>query len=242
MNIIEKFIKVLERYMDNLSIKKKFIQLYIFCVLLPLIITDSVVLYIEDSMESQRQYHEMANVANAVSYNISALVENAGEIAKSMYTDRRMNTFLEKQYESTSDYYAEYQNFFQDSTLENVLGMNQIVFTLYTDNPTVVKGGKIDNMSNLKETAAYEAWKERGENEGLFFVYERKRYANSYHRKIILLQNLDFFSKNKEKMLQIEFDYNSMMRMLRRMKFDNEVLICQGDAIVLSNGTFQWCR
>ena len=33
MNIIEKFIKVLERYMDNLSIKKKFIQLYIFCVL-----------------------------------------------------------------------------------------------------------------------------------------------------------------------------------------------------------------
>ena len=28
------------------------------------------------------------------------------------------------------------------------------------------------------------------------------------------------------------------MRMLRRMKFDNEVLICQGDAIVLSNGPF----
>ena len=238
MNIIEKFIKVLERYMDNLSIKKKFIQLYIFCVLLPLIITDSVVLYIEDSMESQRQYHEMANVANAVSYNISALVENAGEIAKSMYTDRRMNTFLEKQYESTSDYYAEYQNFFQDSTLENVLGMNQIVFTLYTDNPTMVKGGKIDTMSNLKKTAAYAAWKERGENEGLFFIYENKGYANSYRRKIILLQNLDFFSKDQEKMLKIEFDYNSMMRMLRRMKFDNEVHICQGDEIVLSNGYF----
>lgn len=125
-------------------------------------------------MESQRQYHEMANVANAVSYNISALVENAGEIAKSMYTNRRMNTFLEKQYESTSDYYAEYQNFFQDSTLENVLGMNQIVFTLYTDNPTVVKGGKIDTMSNLKKTAAYAAWKERGENEGLFLYMKVK--------------------------------------------------------------------
>ena len=209
MNIIEKFIKVLERHMDNLSIKKKFMQLYIFCVLLPLIITDSVVLYIVDSMESQRQYHEMANVANAVSYNISALVENAGEIAESMYTNRRMNTFLEKQYESTSDYYAEYQNFFQDSTLENVLGMNQIVFTLYTDNPTVVKGGKIDTMSNLKKTAAYAAWKERSENEGLFFIYESKGYANSYRRKIILLQNLDFFSKDQEKMLKIEFDYNS---------------------------------
>lgn len=238
MNIIEKFIKVLERYMDNLSIKKKFIQLYIFCVLLPLIITDSVVLYIVDSMESQRQYHEMANVANAVSYNISALVENAGEIAKSMYTNRRVNSFLEKQYESNSDYYAEYQNFFQDSTLENVLGMNQIVFTMYTDNPTVVKGGKIDNISNLKKTVAYKAWRERGDNEGLFFVYENDGYANSHHRKMVLLQNLDFFSKDHEQMLKIEFDYNSMMRMLRLMKYDNEVLICQGDEIVLSNGHF----
>lgn len=238
MSTIKRIIRVLEQYLDNISIKKKFMQLYIFCVLVPLIITDSVVLYIVGSMESQRQAHEMANIASTVSYNISTLVENAGEIAKSMYTNKRVDSFLAKQYESTSDYYAEYQKFFQDSTLENVLGMNQILFTMYTDNPTVIKGGKIGNMSNLKKTAVYEAWKNRGENEGLFFVYESKGYANSYRRKVILLQNLDFFSKDQEKMLKIEFDYNSMMRMLRKMNYDNEILICQGDEIVLSNGSF----
>ena len=238
MSTIKRIIRVLEQYLDNISIKKKFMQLYIFCVLVPLIITDSVVLYIAGSMESQRQAHEMANIASTVSYNISTLVENAGEIAKSMYTNKRVDSFLAKQYESTSDYYAEYQKFFQDSTLENVLGMNQILFTMYTDNPTVIKGGKIGNMSNLKKTAVYEAWKNRGENEGLFFVYESKGYANSYRRKVILLQNLDFFSKDQEKMLKIEFDYNSMMRMLRKMNYDHEILICQGDEIVLSNGSF----
>lgn len=238
MSTIKRIIRVLEQYLDNISIKKKFMQLYIFCVLVPLIITDSVVLYIAGSMESQRQAHEMANIASTVSYNISTLVENAGEIAKSMYTNKRVDSFLAKQYESTSDYYAEYQKFFQDSTLENVLGMNQILFTMYTDNPTVIKGGKIGNMSNLRKTAVYEAWKNRGENEGLFFVYESKGYANSYRRKVILLQNLDFFSKDQEKMLKIEFDYNSMMRMLRKMNYDNEILICQGDEIVLSNGSF----
>lgn len=238
MSTIKRIIRVLEQYLDNISIKKKFMQIYIFCVLVPLIITDSVVLYIAGSMESQRQAHEMANIASTVSYNISTLVENAGEIAKSMYTNKRVDSFLAKQYESTSDYYAEYQKFFQDSTLENVLGMNQILFTMYTDNPTVIKGGKIDNMSNLKKTAVYEAWKNRGENEGLFFVYESKGYANSYRRKVILLQNLDFFSQDQEKMLKIEFDYNSMMRMLRKMNYDNEIFICQGDEIVLSNGSF----
>lgn len=238
MSTIKRIIRVLEQYLDNISIKKKFMQLYIFCVLVPLIITDSVVLYIAGSMESQRQAHEMVNIASTVSYNISTLVEKAGEIAKSMYTNKRVDSFLAKQYESTSDYYAEYQKFFQNSTLENVLGMNQILFTMYTDNPTVIKGGKIGNMSNLKKTAVYEAWKNRGENEGLFFVYESKGYANSYRRKVILLQNLDFFSKDQEKMLKIEFDYNSMMRMLRKMNYDNEILICQGDEIVLSNGSF----
>ena len=238
MSTIKRIIRVLEQYLDNISIKKKFMQLYIFCVLVPLIITDSVVLYIAGSMESQRQAHEMANIASTVSYNISTLVENAGEIAKSMYTNKRVDSFLAKQYESTSDYYAEYQKFFQDSTLENVLGMNQILFTMYTDNPTVIKGGKIGNMSNLRKTAVYEAWKNRGENEGLFFVYESKGYANSYRRKVILLQNLDFFSKDQKKMLKIEFDYNSMMRMLRKMNYDHEILICQGDEIVLSNGSF----
>ena len=222
----------------GMNIIEKFIQLYIFCVLLPLIITDSVVLYIEDSMESQRQYHEMANVANAVSYNISALVENAGEIAKSMYTDRRMNTFLEKQYESTSDYYAEYQNFFQDSTLENVLGMNQIVFTLYTDNDTIVNGGRVNTLDKLKNTESYLRLNEEAKSKGLFFVYDDSSSRITRERRIIYLQRLDFYDAETEKYLKIEFDYGSMVRTIKNMNYDNEVLICEGDRILLSNGQY----
>lgn len=228
----------LETYMDNIPIRRKFMQLYILCVLVPLIITDSVVLYIVGGLERAREYHKMANIANSVSYNINRMVDNAGEIAKSIYTNKNANTFLEKEYDSSSEYYGAYQDFFQNTILENVLGMNQIIFTMYTDNNTVIRGGKIDNMTSLKKTKAYEIWLERGENEGLFFTYERRGYANSYKRKIVLLQNLDFFQSEHEQMLKIEFDYNSMMRMLRKMKFDNQVFVCEGDNILLSNGSF----
>ena len=228
----------LEKYMDNIPIRRKFMQLYIVCVLVPLIITDSVVLYIVGGLERAREYHKMANIANSVSYNINRMVDNAGEIAKSIYTNKNANTFLEKEYDSSSEYYGAYRDFFQNTILENVLGMNQIIFTMYTDNNTVIRGGKIDNMTSLKKTKAYEIWLERGENEGLFFTYERRGYANSYKRKIVLLQNLDFFQSEHEQMLKIEFDYNSMMRMLRKMKFDNQVFVCEGDNILLSNGSF----
>ena len=228
----------LETYMDNIPIRRKFMQLYILCVLVPLIITDSVVFHIVGGLERAREYHKMVNIANSVSYNINRMVDNAGEIAKSIYTNKNANTFLEKEYDSSSEYYGAYQDFFQNTILENVLGMNQIIFTMYTDNNTVIRGGKIDNMTSLKKTKAYEIWLERGENEGLFFTYERRGYANSYQRKIVLLQNLDFFQSEHEQMLKIEFDYNNMMRMLRKMKFDNQVFVCEGDNILLSNGSF----
>ena len=228
----------LETYMDNIPIRRKFMQLYILCVLVPLIITDSVVFYIVGGLERAREYHKMVNIANSVSYNINRMVDNAGEIAKSIYTNKNANTFLEKEYDSSSEYYGSYRDFFQNTILENVLGMNQIIFTMYTDNNTVIRGGKIDNMTSLKKTKAYEDWLERGENEGLFFTYERRGYANSYQRKIVLLQNLDFFQSEHEQMLKIEFDYNNMMRMLRKMKFDNQVFVCEGDNILLSNGSF----
>ena len=228
----------LEKYMDNIPIRRKFMQLYIVCVLVPLIIMDSVVLYIVGGMERERERHEMANIANSVSYNINSMVDNAGEIAKSIYTNKSVNSFLEKEYDSSSEYYGAYRDFFQNTILENVLGMNQITFTMYTDNDTVIRGGKIDNMTSLKKTKAYEDWLERGENEGFFFTYERSGYANSYQRKIVLLQNLDFFQSEHEQMLKIEFDYNNMMRMLRKMKFDNQVFVCEGDNILLSNGSF----
>ena len=72
--------------MDDFTVKKKLYILYIFCVLLPLIITDSVVFLIIRNSEMEKQKHDMTNIANAVSYNISSVVNNAGEKAKTIYT------------------------------------------------------------------------------------------------------------------------------------------------------------
>lgn len=43
---MKRLLKHLEIHMDNFKIKKKFYIFYILCVLLPLVLTDSVVIYI----------------------------------------------------------------------------------------------------------------------------------------------------------------------------------------------------
>lgn len=69
---MKELLQKIEKRMDDFTVKKKLYILYIFCVLLPLIITDSVVFLIIRNSEMEKQKHDMTNIANAVSYNTAA--------------------------------------------------------------------------------------------------------------------------------------------------------------------------
>ena len=91
------------------------------------------------------------------------------------------------------------RSFFKDTLLENLLGMNQIVFTMYTNNDTIVKGGKVGNIEDLKETQAYQKLNQSGETKGFFFVYDKNRSGTAEERKVVFLQKLDFFFRRSGK-------------------------------------------
>ena len=202
--------------MDDFTVKKKLYILYIFCVLLPLIITDSVVFLIIRNSEMEKQKHDMTNIANAVSYNISSVVNNAGEMAKTIYTSRYIDDFLSRKYDTSAQYIMEYQEFFKDTLLENLLGMNQIVFTMYTNNDTIVKGGKVGNIEDLKETQAYQKLNQSGEQKVFSLSMTKTDPERQRNTRWYFFKNSIFFSGDQEKMLQLEFDVWNMMRTFRK--------------------------
>lgn len=228
----------LERWMDDFTIRKKFYIFYVVCVLIPLIVTDSVVFLTTAKSDRERREHEMSNIASAVEYSLSSMIGNAGEIANSIYTNRDFEDFLSKRYTNSAEYVAAYQDFLSRTLLENALGMNGMIFTLYTDNDTVVNGGRVNTLDKLRDTESYLRLNEEGKSKGLFFVYDDSSSRITRERRIIYLQRLDFYDAETEKYLKIEFDYGSMVRTLKNMNYDNEVLICEGDRILLSNGQY----
>ena len=56
-------------WMDDFTIKKKFYIFYVVCVLIPLIVTDSVVFLTTAKFDRERREHEMSNIASAVEYS-----------------------------------------------------------------------------------------------------------------------------------------------------------------------------
>ena len=63
---MKKILHAVEVWMDDFKIKNKFYILYILCVLVPLIVTDSVIFSVVMKSERESREHEMANIANAV--------------------------------------------------------------------------------------------------------------------------------------------------------------------------------
>lgn len=225
-------------WMDDFTIKKKFYIFYVVCVLIPLIVTDSVVFLTTAKFDRERREHEMSNIASAVEYSLSSMIGNAGEIGNSIYTNRDFEEFLFKRYTNSAEYVAAYQNFLSGTLLENALGMNSMIFTLYTDNDTIVNGGRVNTLDKLRNTESYLQLNEEAKSKGLFFVYDDSSSRITRERRIIYLQRLDFYDAETEKYLKIEFDYGSMVRIIKNMNYDNEVLICEGDRILLSNGQY----
>lgn len=233
-----KGIHKLDRWMDDFTIRKKFYIFYVVCVLIPLIVTDSVVFLTITKFDRERREHEMANTASAVEYSLSSMIGNAGEIANSIYTNRDFEEFLSRKYHNSAEYVAAYQDFLNRTLLENALGMNSMIFTLYTDNDTIVNGGRVNTLDKLRDTESYLRLNAEGKSKGIFFVYDDSSSRITRERRIVYLQRLDFYDAETEKYLKIEFDYGSMVRTLKNMNYDNEVLICEGDRILLSNGQY----
>ena len=231
-------LKQIELCMDDFQIKKKFYVLYILCVLLPLVLTDSVIIYTVVHSEQTERRHEMENIANAVHYNLYNSIDGASELGKSIYMNKYIDEFLNREYSNPLEYVTSYQNFFKDTLLENSMGMENMMITMYSDNRTIVNGGEFERLETITDSAWYQYLKKSNLDKVLYFEYDDSRApAVEAKRKILFLQKLNFYSKAEpEKLVKIELDYSTMIRNLNKMNYDSEVYICWNDTIVLSNG------
>ena len=103
---MRKWLVKLERWMNNYKLNKKLLFLYVVCVLLPLIVTDSVVIYIALHTEEVKQQHMMENDVNAVQFSFSNSIESAASVVKAVDTNEYIDNFLNEKYESSLSYFV----------------------------------------------------------------------------------------------------------------------------------------
>ena len=233
-SILEKFM----RQIDNFSIRKKMIFIYIFCMLLPITLTDGVIIYTVLHTEAQLLRSEMEDIADAVSYQIFYDVDTVSKVAKSIYTSQYINDFLETKYEDPFDYVVHYQQFFKDTLFQSADMTGSSVITLYTDNETIVSGGTVRSLDLIKGSDWYQDLSKKNTEQMLHFAYEPDipGAVMDPERCVYFLSKMNYYGGGQsEKMLKLEMDYSTINRNLQNLNYDMPVYICHEGKIIFSN-------
>lgn len=232
-------------YIDNFSVGKKLRLLYIFCVLIPLIITDSVILATILRYERNSDSYDMKNIASAVRYNITNTVNNAAAISSNLYQSRYINDFLEQKYTSTLDYFEAYQELLSNMLLLKGLLTEWNSLVLYGDNTTIVNGGHLSRLDReKKEELWYRRLAESGRDQ-MFVVYfdNSSEPAVGGKRKLSFVRRLNFYQyKSSEKLVKIDLNYTKLAESLGKMNYDLPVYVCSEGKIILSNRGYSSIR
>lgn len=231
MKKISLFGKKIQRRLNDLSLRKKLRYLYYFCILVPIIFTDIIIMHSLIGAEWAEQRHEREAIASSVQYQLTTFVDNSSVVARSIYMNDTIQAFLSTYFENPEEYVKKYHNVMHNSLLENIMGIDNTVITVYADNETIVNGGGFTRLSDVTQTEWYQRYKENSTDEMLMFYYD----SNS-RRKALFFRNLNRPLGDKtERFMKIEMDYSALVRNINKTKYNYPVYICSGDEVIVSN-------
>lgn len=234
---MKKIREKLDVYLNNLKIKRKIFLLYFYCVVLPLVLTDTVIcgMFIHDEAEAREA--RLKNMVKSVEYMLNSAAEEAAALSENIYFNKYINEFLNEEFSSGLDYYNQYQELLKDSLFDSSLGTSNAIITMYTDNPTVVNGGRFWKMDRIKGKAWYEKFLASGQEMQMYFYFEASGTTNlKLPRKASFVRKLDRYKRDPyQKLLKIDLDYAGINQNLIMANYEDEVYVCQGEKIIFSN-------
>ena len=130
--------KVLEEKINDYSIRKKLLLFYLCCVLLPLFITDSVILSILYRGEITERNAEMKSIAGAVEVELTHTFQEAVKIVNNIYINRSVNEFLDQEYATDLDFYTASTEIDEKNFYETGIGTGIAGIVMFADNETIV--------------------------------------------------------------------------------------------------------
>ncbi len=232
--------KLIDRRLNDLSINKKLLLVYIVCMFIPLILTDGVVLGVLNRNERREADYEMENVANSVRYIVGSSFDEAITVINKLYLNEEVYAFLDKDFESDYDFFTDRVEI-KNNILKPLDGGREssiIGINLCSDNDTIINGGNFYNMDRISDLD----WMDLSEAKSKIvvnFYYDVDVNQGTLNRKkVSLMRVLDHYRWYDRNMLvYVELDHSVLQRKMKALAYTDPVYLCEGDKVLLSNTT-----
>ncbi len=229
--IEKKFIGKLNQF----QLRTKLFYMYLLCVLLPLFITDSIVLGLVFNAEHEKNQIEMDNVSESVARDLTDTVDAAAALANRFYANSGMNDYLEKNYQNPGEYFIHYYSQLQNTM--KLVNMNDLSFVFYSDNDTIVPGGSFLHLDSAEDELWYSRL-EYAQKEGVlcFYFETDKSLVSQPQRTVSYIRKLSYYRPGKyRKYVKCNIDYSAIVRKMMNRHYAYTIYVCNGERILYSN-------
>ncbi len=221
--------------MNNRKIRTKTTFLYIFCVLVPVVLTNAFI--IGNTLKASRDeaIANQNNIADSTAHHISSFIENAVYVTVDIYASDSICNFLDTQYDNNEDFLRQYKRVF-DNYLFYRSSKNFISdITLYSDNKTMNNGGRYFRIDAVQSEKWYQSFLKA--NTGmLIYPYNKIRYDNQGKRVISVIRKLNYIEMSKiEKIVKLDLNYSQLNEEVKNTAFQTIIYVCHADKILFTN-------
>lgn len=231
--------KIIVRFFNRMKLNRKFLIIYVCCLILPLIITDTIVLYSLIKSESNDLRHdresEAANYVSILNNNLDFITK----IGSTFYNSRELNEFVTTRYESDYDYLVAHSKFVNSSYIKTINGLNSDEILVYTNNSTVLNGGTFHNLEQAENELWYKLYREKNVDETILIFHDDTvgRKVDE-RRNMYYVRRLNRFNPNAQTYFVVRIDTYALADVLSEYSYSNPMYICKDDYVFYSNQGF----
>ena len=226
---------IIDKGLNSLQLREKIIGLFLFCVILPLITIDGIIInniLREEKVESLREAEKVADTV--VNYG-EDVINTCHNIATSVDQNYRVGEILGQTYETTFDYYDNYHKMSENYFFQTLTRFNNMKVKLYTSNDTVVSGGYVGRTSDIDDTEWFNDFINSGDKYTFRCDFDTSSGVTESKRRIFYFGKLSFKNCPYDTYIRIDLNYSTVSSEITRLCNLESVYICADDEIIFSS-------
>lgn len=225
---------IIDKGLNSLQLREKIIGLFLFCVILPLITIDGIIIYNILSEEKAESLREAEKVADTIINYGEDIITTCHNIATSVDQNYKVGEILGQTYETTFDYYDNYHKMSENYFFQTLTRFNNMKVKLYTSNETVVSGGYVGRTKDIENTQWFKDYIESGEKYIFRCDFDTSTGVTESKRRIFYFGKLSFKNCPYDTFIRIDLNYSTASSEITRLCNLESVCICADDEIIFS--------
>lgn len=226
----------IEDVLNNIKLKQKFLYVYVICVLIPLVVTDCIVLDSVYEREVESVTSEMEYVASLYEEELQNTIDYDAKIASSVDMNLSLNEFANTYYYSEYYYYKKYYEMITGSYLQSLSGLSSDGITIYADNRSILDSAYCRKLSGIRDKEWYNDFLETGEESAILFFYDDEIYKSiASPRRMYYVKKMNHYKDGCEKIVVIKNDSSAFIRDLKKIGRKYPAYIQNGNYVLFSN-------